>query len=281
MPEEQNLEEFLKQQADLQGGLQQPQQQAPAPDSQQQNGQLQADPFSDLGEDLSPKARARIEQLLNRNKELEKVLNLDKKVDNLANLSAQQQQMMWQQQQAEIQRQREQSQQQNFQNQPQDDQWTPWMTPKVDPIIRRQLAPIEQFANQLADRVDQLQVMQQFPEYAKDPELAQRVERIQQERFAQSGMRLSRADILTYLRGTPEFVEKLAQERAEKLIKERSAPAPQQQSQTNFNAPFIEGNAPVSAARPILNAPNKKLDDWTVEEMEKFMNENPAFAVVR
>jgi len=131
----------------------------------------------------------KIDELSRRNKELERLVNMDSRMQESANLTRQTAQAVGQI-----------AQKLSQPAEDKNDQWTPFLRPKMDPILREVLTPYQNALMQMADKTDKLETMLEFPEY-KDPEIQREVETVREQRRQQSGVIEPRSNILTFLRG--------------------------------------------------------------------------------
>lgn len=199
------------------------------------------------------RAQERIQELARRNKELENIINMQKRLDNTEGTVQQVAQGV--QQIAQIQQ-----QQQNANKQ--EDPWTPFMKPKVQPLLEEAMQPVRHGFRIMGDQIDYLKTMLNHPEF-KDPEVQQEVEniRIQRER---AGNPESRENIIIYLKGLG------------KIKSPTGAQSGDSERQEKPSAAFVETGAGVGQTRAATK-PQKSAENSSVEEMEKWAHDNPDF----
>lgn len=201
---------------------------------------------SDEERRIESRAEQRIQELARRNQELEKLVNMSQRLDQVET----NQQM---QQQAQVQQQRAAD--------PEVEQWTPWIRPKMMPVLQEILQPYQQAFMNLVDKQDFLETIIEYPEY-KDPEVQQQVEQVRKMRLQQTGQLESRKAVIIYLRG--QNVDKIAEERAKKLLENK---------ERGEEGSFIESGVGVGTSRAAKGM-GRSFADLPVEEQDKFLADN-------
>lgn len=159
------------------------------------------------------------------------------------------------------------NQQQNLGYDPNSDevkQWAPWLAPKLAPF----LAERDRVIVTLADKIDELETMRRFPEYG-DEEYQAKVRKLINDTHKSRGVRLSRVDAITFLKGQ-EYMEKGRQSDSGEQV-------PQQQqiySPRRVNSP-VESGGGLGTTRAAQNTNQKNPNDMSIEEFEAQYGELP------
>src|SRR6185436_3486597 len=144
-------------------------------------------------------------------------------------------------------------------------EWGEWLEPKMQPVLKKVLAPYERAFMSMADQLDLTKTMTKFPEYQSE-EVQQQVEQIRQQRFQQTGQLEPRENVLIFLRG--QNVDKIAEEKAAKLAEKR-------EGKSSVGAAHIEdGSANVAPVTRAAKGPTRSFADLPLEEKEKFLAEH-------
>lgn len=197
-------------------------------------------------------AKDRIDELLRRNKELEKLVNMDNRLKGVETGVAQIGQHLTK----------------PVEKPP--SEWDNFMRPKVAPIIEEALLPYKQALLGLGDQNDLLRTMINYPEY-NDPEIQQEVESARSERQRQTGQYEPRENVILYMRGKdPEKFAKKGGKKEEKSADEIASEAGNRGQRGTVHTESSGGVGTTRAAGRI----QKTAEDATVEEMEKFMAES-------
>lgn len=197
-------------------------------------------------EEQKNRAQDRIQELARRNAELENIVNMQKRLENVEGTTVQVAQGVQQIQQ---------NQQKSTQP---EDPWTPFMKPKVAPIMEEYMAPVRQGFMVMADRIDYLTTLQNHPEY-KDSENQQMVEEIRVQR-QRAGQPESRENIIIYLKGLGKIKAPKGEQSGETEREEKASKT------------FVETSSGVGTSRAATKL-QKSAEESSIEEMEKFMAE--------
>lgn len=146
--------------------------------------------------------------------------------------------------------------------------WLKFLGPKVGPLIEKALLPYKQAIVNLADYSDKLETMLEHPKYRTDPELQEEVESIRRQRQKQTGMAEPRKNVITYLKG----------EKPELFKEEENT---MQNRREENSAIHTESNAGVGGPRAEKPGGHGLTTDSTVEEIEKYLMENPEDAILK